>query len=193
MKRLLLILILTFSFQSLTKADDIRDLEIEGIAISDSLLNFYTQDEININYYPSSNKFYYSVFKINDSTKYSEIQVVMKDKDKKYIVYGLRAGKMFPNKINECLNKKDILIDEFTKIIGKNFKSDSYPKYIHSNSYPNSFVHSTQFEFKNNDLIRIYCMDWSTKASEDNGWKDNLSLEIQTSEYRKFLDTEAYK
>ena len=40
MKRLLLILILTLNFQSWTKADDIRDLEIEGMSIGDSLLDF---------------------------------------------------------------------------------------------------------------------------------------------------------
>ena len=39
MTRLLLILILTLSFQTLVKADDIRDFEIEGISIGDSLLN----------------------------------------------------------------------------------------------------------------------------------------------------------
>ena len=38
MRNFLLILILTFSFQSLSKADDIRDFEIEGISIGDSLL-----------------------------------------------------------------------------------------------------------------------------------------------------------
>ena len=47
MKRLLaylfLVLVLTFNFQSLTKADDIRDFEIEGISIGDSLLNFMTE------------------------------------------------------------------------------------------------------------------------------------------------------
>ena len=47
MKRLLLILILTFSFQSLTKADDIRDFEIEGMSIGDSLLDYFS--EINKN------------------------------------------------------------------------------------------------------------------------------------------------
>ena len=35
MKRLLLILILTFSFQSWIKADDITNLEIEGISIGE--------------------------------------------------------------------------------------------------------------------------------------------------------------
>ena len=46
MKRLLLILILTFSFQTLAKADDIRDFEIEGISIGDSLLDYYTKEQI---------------------------------------------------------------------------------------------------------------------------------------------------
>ena len=46
MKRLLLILILTLSYQSLTKADDIRDFQIEGISIGDSLLDFYSRSII---------------------------------------------------------------------------------------------------------------------------------------------------
>ena len=169
MKRLLLIFILTFNFQSWTKADDIKDFQIEGISIGDSLLDFYQENEINKNYYPESKKFYYSWFAIDDSNKYSEIQVVLKDNDKKYIVQSLRAGKMFPKEINKCLIEKKSLVKEFTQMVGKSVQINSYPKYKHSNSYPNSFVYTTQFNFKNNDLIRIFCMDWSTKVEEDNG------------------------
>jgi hypothetical protein len=46
MKRLLLILILTFSFQSLAKADDIKDFQIEGVSIGDSLLDHFSKDQI---------------------------------------------------------------------------------------------------------------------------------------------------
>ena len=46
MKRLLLTLILTLSFQTLTKADDIRDFQIEGMSIGDSLLRYYSEDQI---------------------------------------------------------------------------------------------------------------------------------------------------
>ena len=46
MRNFLLILILTLSFQSLTKADDIRDFEIEGISIGDSLLDYFSEDQI---------------------------------------------------------------------------------------------------------------------------------------------------
>ena len=47
MKKLLLILVLIFSLQSWTKAEDIRDFEIEGMSIGDSLLNFYSKQEVN--------------------------------------------------------------------------------------------------------------------------------------------------
>jgi len=46
MNRLLLILILTLNFQSFTKADDIRDFQIEGVGIYESLLNYMTEEEI---------------------------------------------------------------------------------------------------------------------------------------------------
>ena len=46
MSRLLLILILTFIFQTLTKADDISDFQIEGISVGDSLLDYMSKKEI---------------------------------------------------------------------------------------------------------------------------------------------------
>ena len=41
MRVFLTVLILIFSLQSLTKADDIRDFEIEGISIEKSALNYF--------------------------------------------------------------------------------------------------------------------------------------------------------
>ena len=46
MRLFLLILILTFNLQSWTKADDIKDFEIDGISIGDSLLDYYEITEI---------------------------------------------------------------------------------------------------------------------------------------------------
>ena len=87
MKRLLLILILTFSFQSLTKADDIRDFQIEGMSIGDSLLDYFSEKEISkfINYddLPSDMKFriaeVYSGKKIN-MKQYDGMQFYYKPK-----------------------------------------------------------------------------------------------------------------
>ena len=50
MRRLLLILILSFSFQSWTKADDIKNLEMEGLSIGNSLLSYLNKKEILDNY-----------------------------------------------------------------------------------------------------------------------------------------------
>ena len=47
MKKILLILILTFSFQSWAKADDISDFQIEGMSIGDSLLDFMSKKKID--------------------------------------------------------------------------------------------------------------------------------------------------
>ena len=44
---LLLLLVLTFSFQSWTRADDIREIQVEGMSVDDSLLNFFDINEIN--------------------------------------------------------------------------------------------------------------------------------------------------
>ena len=46
MNRIWLILVLIFIFQPWTKADDIVDFEIEGISVGDSLLDYYTEEEI---------------------------------------------------------------------------------------------------------------------------------------------------
>ena len=50
MKRLLLILILILSFQSWTKADDISEFEIEGMSVGDSLLDYFSEEEIKVQF-----------------------------------------------------------------------------------------------------------------------------------------------
>ena len=47
MKRFILIIVLIFSFQSFARADDISEFQIEGISIGDSLLDYYSEEEIN--------------------------------------------------------------------------------------------------------------------------------------------------
>ena len=46
MRVFIAVLFLIFSFQSVTKAEDIRDFEIEGISIGDSLLDYFSEELI---------------------------------------------------------------------------------------------------------------------------------------------------
>ena len=47
MRIFLTVLILILNLQSWTKAEDIKDLEIEGMSIGDSALDFFSKIEIN--------------------------------------------------------------------------------------------------------------------------------------------------
>ena len=78
MKRLLLILILTLSFQTLTKADEINEISIEGISVGESALKYFSKKDIKNNswdYYknkkftPVQNKGY-SFFKQYDAVDF---------------------------------------------------------------------------------------------------------------------------
>ena len=80
MKIFSIIFILLLSLQSLIKADDIRDFEIEGISIGDSALEFFNKNEIKVKQYPKSNKFSRATILI-DSESYDYIQFHFKTKD----------------------------------------------------------------------------------------------------------------
>ena len=64
MRVFIVALVLIFSLQSWTKADDISDFEIEGMSVGDSLLDYLPKwnftEEVIINspknYYPGSKK-----------------------------------------------------------------------------------------------------------------------------------------
>ena len=54
MKRFLAILVLGLFLITPSWADDIRDFEIEGMSIGDSLLDYFNEKEINDNFYIAS-------------------------------------------------------------------------------------------------------------------------------------------
>ena len=80
MKILLLILILTFSFQSLTKADEISDFQVEGLSIGDSALTILSLDEIKeYKRFIYNQKDYYSVaFSLPSFKVYEYVQLNIK-------------------------------------------------------------------------------------------------------------------
>jgi len=108
MRKFIIVLFLIFSLQSLTKADDIGDYEIEGISIGDSLLDYFSETEILQTYagiYP--NKKYFQV-DINDGSKFEEYQKMqfhVINNDNKYRVHALSGEITFDN-IDSCLSKK---------------------------------------------------------------------------------------
>ena len=183
MNKLILILILTFSFQSLTKADDIRDFEIEGITIGDSILDFYSEKKIKDNlkdwFLPK-----YSVAVIEEQRGiYDEMQLIYKSNDKKYTIVGISAIKFTDPKY--CLEKIDNVTSEIEDIFSKKVtirkkKTSKHPGDKSGKSKVTDIVFKLK---KNKDLIIVACYDWSKKSE----YWDNLRISIRTKEYDKYI------
>ena len=190
MKRLLLILILTLSFQSWTKAEDIRDFQIEGISIGDSLLNFVSKEYINNQkpfIYPKSKKF--KEYRVDiELLQYDMVTVTVKASDNKYIIYSMMADLSFRNNFNKCKAKKTQILKEIKNVIG-DFEKEEDDRYERSlDKSGNSYDESTTIYFKNGDNIRVICTNWS--EAMDNG--DRLTIAINTEEFFDWLLNKAY-
>ena len=76
MKKLSLYIFLVLMWCNVGFADDIRDFEIEGISIGDSLLDYYSEEEIknNINHYYNNKTYtpveikstFFTTYKVNE-------------------------------------------------------------------------------------------------------------------------------
>ena len=129
MKRLLTILILIFTLQTPSQADDIRDFQIEGMSIGDSLLDYFSEEEIKEeirDYYKDRKEKKFVSADFFESTlfnTYDGAQISFKTNDQKYLIYGISGMIEFSNNINECYKKKDEVVKELSEIF-KNTKKE---------------------------------------------------------------------
>ena len=198
MRKILLIIILTLSFQSLTltlsaKADNIKDFQIEGITIGDSLLNFFTEDELinqfeeNIYNYPNSDRIFESWLPSLTTDIYDEIQVSLIDKDKNYIVQNINGTIYFGRNFDKCLKNKTLIENDISTLfsIKKTTEEVNHP----GDSTGRSPAKASWYTFSSNDHVGIVC----TNFHEDTGLEVSLKVLISSYQYNDFLSDEAYK
>ena len=187
MKKLLLILILTLSFQSFTKADDISDFEIEGMSIGDSLLDFININEIkkaeeNPSFY--ADKKYIVIFLNQESDLYDEIEITYKTKDRNYIIASVNGIVLYADNFDKCKKDKIKIVDEFKSI----FKDADFKEIEEPHSYDlNSIVHKSDFYLKTGGLARVVCTDWSEEMFTANGWEDNMKISTMGERFNIYL------
>ena len=99
MRIFLSVLIFIFSLESWTKADDVKDFSIYGISVGDSLLEYYSKDEIYENVDPNVYKNKDGKFKLTGFYgkfgEYDGLQFAIKPNDKNLIIYGINGGIFF--------------------------------------------------------------------------------------------------
>jgi len=178
MRVFVIVLFLIFSFQSWTKANDIKDFEIEGMSVGDNLLNFYSKREIdnfsNYDHLPSNMK-----FRIAEDNKkigsYDGLQFFYKPKDKKFKIHSI-AGHIFCDSKSKCNNiLEEIKLDMETLLTGKKFIKSSYK---HSDDKSGQSISSYYYLDVDGGHIKIEFMDWSDKMT----WADNVNVALNTYE-----------
>ncbi len=192
MRVFITVLVLIFSLQSWTKADDISDFQIEGISIGDSLLDFFSKSEIkknqNQNYY-KNNKYTSIEFYENKKFKtYDSIEINYLTKDNNYTIVSVSGAIFCEKKFSKCSDLEKKIKSEISGQFN-NLKKNSYKSSHSADKSGNSKMSHNLFSDSNGDMIIIEAINWSEKITKKNGWTDNINLSTRTNNFNKFLGT----
>ena len=189
MERLLLILILAFSFHTLTKADDISEFEIEGISIGDSLLEHFSKNEINEalknpSYY--KDKKFVEIFLNYNESKFDFLQVAIQTKDKSYKIEKIMMVKEFSDQIENCKKFKRNFINGSSEFLIDAKRSDTETA---SSTDPtgNSFSYISMFYYPSGGFFNFNCTDYGQEMLDQHGWEDVFKVSIGSEKILNYL------
>ncbi len=188
MKKLLAIIILSLCFITSSKADDIRDFQIEGMSVGDSLLNFYDKKTIKKHYqnYYKDKKFSTFEIDLNKSETYDGLQVVYKSKDPKYIIHSISGSVDCPYKFSKCEKAWQKILPELDGMFKKNSKRiDKGTTNHEADKSKKSKVTMIVYEFYSKNRVSIEMTNWSKEI----GYIDNLRISVDTKEFVEWLFT----
>jgi len=193
MRVFIAVLLLLFSFQSWTKADDISDFEIEGISIGDSALDYFSKDELDqrkeIGFVYDDKSFYSATYYDKDFFKvYNAIQLHIKTNDSNYIIYSLAGRIYFDNDYNGCLTKMDEIVPDIKKIFYNSKFVDAGTEVWTTTSGDKVKTKSYFFQLPAGDEIALECYDQPKTINII----DNLNIAIDSKEFANWLHNEAY-
>ena len=169
MKRLILILILTFSFQTWIKADDISEFEIEGMSLGDSALDFFTVKELNKRkkFYSVTNskKFFRTTVTSSKFKNFDNVMFHFKENDSNYIIESISGAIFFSkssiNTTQKCIKKRNIIDQEVSKLFKDTKREVREDKIYAWDKSKKSKTHNITYWFKEGDYAGISCYVFS--------------------------------
>ena len=191
MKKLLIVLFVTFFFKTIVFAENIRDLQIEGISVGDSALTFFSEKDIKKNSAPYYKDKTYTPVENNNYPffkTYLGVDYTFKTGDPNYIITSLKGVIDYRNKsMNDCKIQLREIFDEFSKDFSSWEKVEI--KTIRHIADPTGKSKETGGAFVSEQgVIVVGCVDYAPETN----WMDHLRVSIETHEFRKFLKN-AYK
>ena len=180
--KLLLTIFIISSYSNFAKSDDIKDFQIEGISIGDTLLEHFNLIEINDATDESAKDRIYIVktFFNKNFDLYEAVQLTYKESDKKKIIVGVGGVLEFPNNINKCKIEMNKIASELKNLFPK---ADKIDWGIYDMPTKEGHYFPITFDFKNSSRAMVSCQDWNKKS----GIKDNLKVALFSAEYSEYL------
>ena len=193
------VLILILGFQSWTRADDIKDFQIEGMSIGDSLLNYLNKSEINKSrkYEYNDDKFYTIDLILDSFENYFGVQIHLKKNDQQYQIYGIggaitfgEPGKYFPQSKNDCKKQMNIIEKDVDKIFLNANKQSAQA--IGQGDYDPDAVRDEIYYTIENGHIYLQCVTWGKARKKKDYLYDNLRLTLLSQEFFNWIENKAY-
>ena len=183
MRLFIAVLVLIFTFQTSSQADDIRDFQIEGVSIGDSLLDYMSEEEIkeNVGFVYEDKKFTVSYYN-KSSEVYDEVAIEYKSKDKTYKIHGVQGVIFFENNIEGCYKKQDEIEKEISSMFTET-KKNNWGILTNPSSAEGSTFKGITFVFNNGSRATIECYHYS-----DIPETDHLKITANSKELAKYLD-----
>lgn len=194
MKKILIIIYIII-FQTFANADDISEFSIEGISIGDSLLDYYSQSEINealknASYYKS--KKYVEIFLSYEKGEFDNLQVAFQTKDKSYKIEKIMMSKDFSNQIEKCKKFKENFIEDSSKFLKLTERLDDDTIAL-VDPTGNSFKYISTYLYPTGGFFNFTCSDYGKEMYDEHGWYDSFTVSIGSEKILKYLQSdEAY-
>jgi len=188
MKRLLLILIITLSFHTLIKADDITDFEIEGISIGDSLLDIATVNQINNakskKQLKNSNFYRFDLESLKDLEIYDWARITTKKDDSNYTVINIGAAIDY-TELDECKKIKNDVQNGVEQIFTAVDKEETTFASAQDKT-GKSIIYGVQYytkPFPFNEAIVVNCYH----MTEESNVKRSVIISVNSEEFAEYL------
>ena len=190
MKKILVILILTLTFQGPSLTDEIRNFKIEGMSIGDSALDYFSENQIKNskrNYYENDEFFPSELANLPSFKIYDAVQITYKSEDKQYKLHGIAGFIDFPKNIRDCDKKMKEIIKDVSELFSEKKKKIYKGKHV-ADDEGKSVVTRVTFTL-DSGYISVECTDWSKQI----GYLDNLRVSVKSNEYLTWLENKAFQ
>lgn len=197
------ILFLVLSFNSASSANELKEFEIGGFSLGESLLDYFDKSDIKnelkseYTYFYKENK--YAVLGVGDGVDYNlsmkfenydELALTVRPDDKKFIIYSVSGDIFCKDNIKKCLSQQKEIVSELEDFLGLEFESWEKPHSVDPSG--KSMVYGYNITYADGSDIAVDVYQWSDKMKQENNFPDTLQVSISTKEFSNFLMYEAY-